>query len=152
MSTAPKTVVETHSATIVNVSNTDFIVQGSGLNMTFIGGSNDVVSFPQGSNDRLIAVNTTNLSVNASSASGLGVVAAGTVIGMHIYGWGNFATDQTLTLFDQGHYTVSINNANDIALISELNGGHSHHRGSITFEDSSLHASQIIAIAPRLFG
>jgi len=120
--------------------------------MTFIGGSNDVVAFPHGSNDRLIAVNTTNLGVNASTANGIGVVVAGAVIGMYIGGWGGFATGQTLTLFDQGHYTLSINNANDTALISELDGGHSHHRGSIAFSDNVLHASQIIAIDPRLIG
>jgi hypothetical protein len=152
MSTAPKTVVETHSAIIVNVSNTDFVVQGSGLTMTFIGGSNDVVSFPQGSNDRLIAVSTTNLGVNASTANGLGVVVAGSVIGMHVDGWGDFASGQTLTLVDQGHYTVSISANTDTALISGLDGGPSQHSGSIAFSDSVLHASQIAAINLPLFG
>jgi hypothetical protein len=153
MSSTPKTVIETNSAVIINASNTDFIVQGSGLTMTFIGGSNDVVAFPHESNDRLIAVNTTNLSVNASSgANGLAVVVAGAVIGMQVGGWGAFSTGQTLTLFDEGHYTLSINANADTALISGLDGGFSHHSGSIAFFDSVLHASQIIAIDPRLIG
>jgi hypothetical protein len=50
MSTTPETVIETHSAVIINASNTDFIVQASGLTMMFIDGSNDVTAFPHESN------------------------------------------------------------------------------------------------------
>jgi hypothetical protein len=149
MSAATKTVVETHSATIINASNTDFLVQGSGLRMTFIGGSNDVVAFPQESKDQVIAVNTTNLSINASSANDLSVLVAGAVVGMQIGGWGAFAAGQTLTLFDEGRYALSINAVGRTALISGLDPG---RHGSIAFFDSALQPSQITAIDPRLFG
>jgi hypothetical protein len=136
------TVVETHSATVVNVSNTDFIVQGSGVTMTFIGGSNDSVGFPHQTSDRVIATNTTNLAVNASTTDDLSVVVRGAAVGMQIGGWGNFATGETLTLVGQGNCTLSFIGDNG-ALISGL---HPHHHGSIMFSDSHLQPSQIIAL------
>jgi hypothetical protein len=148
-----KTVTVTHDAVILGASNTDYIVQAPGVTMAFIGGSNDTVAFPHEPNGRLIAVNTTDLSINASSgADNLGVFVAGAVNGMVVGGWGNFDTGQTLTLIGEGHYNVAIdpNGALGTALISGLDGGGSSRTGSISFYDSpTLKLSQITGVGWR---
>jgi hypothetical protein len=145
----PSMVTVTHSMVILDQSNTIYTVQGSNVRLAFIGGSNDVVEFPHSPNDKILAIDTTNLGINGSSgADNLQVFVAGFVDGMQIGGWGNFDTiTPKLFLLNEDNYKVSINNLAGTGLISGLDGQGFSHNGSISFFDSAgLRASQIVGI------